>query len=131
MKKAAIQKLNNDSLLVTDESKAKRPPFKLEETLLCFFKFGTAGVIQPQAHNEYRESCLHTTVSELQNKHGIHIFRKPDEPYSKYRRPFTRYWFADNEQARKAVNLINYFRAKRGLTPLLDLPAYPFQNMAA
>lgn len=131
MKKAAIQKMNNDLHLVTDESKAKRPPFKLEETLLCFFKFGTAGLIQPEAYNEYRESCLHTSVSKLQNEYGIHIFRKPDEPYSKYRRPFTRYWLADNEQARKAVNLLNHCRAKRGLTPLSDLNAYPFQTMAA
>jgi hypothetical protein len=108
----------NDAIcLITDKCTEKRPPFKQESALLFFLTCGAGGVIQPEATLCYRETCLHTTVSSLQNRHGIQFMRKYD-PAAKYRRPFMRYWIADEKSIRNAFNLLNKLRIRRNVPPI-------------
>jgi hypothetical protein len=118
MKKAATLK-SNDLILHTNESKAKRPPFKLEETLICLLHRGPSGLIQPEAQDAYRESCLHTVISMLQNDYGILIMRRQEPKRNKYRKPFTRYSLTDGKAEVLAVCLLNNLRFKRCMAPIV------------
>lgn len=82
-------------------------------------------VSQEQANQRDRigafwSSCLHTDVSILKNDHGIE-FNKCLEIFESLRghtTRFKRYRLAGRKEARKAVELINRLRRKRGATPL-------------
>ena len=130
IKKAATHK-SNDLILHTDESKAKRPPFKIEETLICLLQRGPIGLTQPEAHAIYQESCLHTVASTLQNDFGIQIMRKQEPRLNKYRMPFTRYWLADVKAEVLAVCLLNAERFKRGMAPIIHGQYNDLTNRAA
>jgi len=98
-----------------------RPPFKLETVLMMFIEYGHSGMNQLEACKEYGESCLHTSVSTLYNQHGIIFKRKQENIKNRVGTTsrFTRYWFFSERDERKAENLINSFRKRRGLAPLL------------
>jgi hypothetical protein len=116
MKINAIPK-NDANSLNTDESTATRPKYKKENALAFVLISGAGGVCQPEAHSHYKETCWHTTISTLQNKHGIQFMRKLD-PAPKYRKPFMRYWLADKKSVERAFNLLNDMRTKRNVKPL-------------
>jgi hypothetical protein len=130
MKKATTPK-SSSLTLHSDESKAKRPPFKIEETVTCLLKFGPSGLTQPEAQSIYRESCLHTVISILQNDYGIQIIRKQEPRTNKYRKPFTRYSLAGGKAEVLAVCLLNSLRFKRGMMPVLVGHYSALTNQAA
>jgi hypothetical protein len=130
MQKAATPK-SNGLILHTDESKAKRPPFKIEETVSCLLKFGPSGLTQPEANGIYKESCLNTVVSYLHNECGIQINRKLEPAHNKHRRPFNRYWLADSKAEVLAVCLLNNLRFKRGMAPIVPGDYSNLTNQAA
>jgi hypothetical protein len=130
MKKAATPK-RSSLTLHTDESKATRPPFKLEETLICLLQRGVTGLTEPEAHAIYGESCLHTVISMFQNKHGIQIMRKQEPKHNKYRMPYTRYWLADGKAEILAVCLLNVSRFKRAMEPIIPSCYDSLRNRAA
>jgi len=130
MRKATTPK-SSSLILHTDESNAKRPPFKLEEAVICLVKFGPSGLTQPEAHAIYGESCLHTVASTLQNNYGIQLMRKQEPRVNKYRMPFTRYWLADGKAEVLAVCLLNHMRFKRGMAPIKPGQYHVLTNQAA
>lgn len=110
--------LNNSSL----------PKPKKEFVLEMALYSGSEGFTQPDAYKNYYESCLHTSISNLQQKHDIMFSRMPDKSTVRYQgqKPFYRYWLADQNQAKKALNLLNYYRAKRNVEPVsLSLNSFP------
>lgn len=117
---AAIPKDDNTSLDNCDV-KPTRCPFKLEIALFSFLQLGKCGMNQPTAHAEYGESCLHTSVSTLQNLHGIQINRRSESWTHRHggKTYFNRYWLADEEAEHKALVLLNALRKRRRLKPIL------------
>jgi len=95
----------------------KRPPFKLELCLEELIKRGDAGMFELEALSAYGETCLHTTISALFNKHGIIFSRTPEIHQSKRGgiTKFTRYALSDGVSTAKARNLLKYHQVKRGL----------------
>ena len=104
----------------TSDNTAIKPPIKKELCLTLLIQRGQQGITQPEAYTAYHESCLHTSISTLQQQHGLQINRVPDkETIVHYRqKAFSRYWLADNNQIEKATNLLNHYRTKRGLAPI-------------
>lgn len=115
MKNAATPKGDNISLDTVDCT-PKHPPIKNERSLELALIKGPLGFTQPEAFAIYGESCLHSTISTLQNDHGILFNRRPDKSTIKHYRqkPFYRYWLADCHQSEKALTLLNHYRRKRG-----------------
>ncbi|MEM0909836.1 MAG: hypothetical protein AAGJ37_02610 [Pseudomonadota bacterium] len=125
--------LDDSYCSVTGKMIAKRPSLKIELTGLALLRAGSKGVNQPELHNLYGESCCHTSMSILQNKHGISISRR-SEPW-KHRHGgtthFNRYWLADDFAELKMVSLLNSLRTKRGMANIIvgeyfKLPNKPF-----
>jgi len=133
MKNAAFQNLNDDTCLVTGKSIAKRPPYKLEISLLLFLRLGKEGMNQPEANRAYGETCLHTTVSTLQNDYGIGLFRRSEPWKHRYggSTHFTRYWLADGKAEPLAISLLNKLRQKRGMYSIQPSDYYNLPNKAA
>lgn len=95
----------------------KHPPLKIELVLELALKVGLRGFTQPEAYSIYHESCLHSSISVLQNRHGI-AFNRCLDPSTRvhYRQSaFARYWLADTEARLKAEALLHKYRIKRGL----------------
>lgn len=133
MRNAATPKLDDSTCLVTGKFIAKRPPFKLEITLLCFLQVGKAGLNQPEANRLYGESCLHTSVSSLQNIHGICLFRQSEPWQHRHggKTHFTRYMLMDGIAEVKAIALLNKLRLKRGMYPIQPSEYFNLPNKAA
>ncbi|MCW8108078.1 hypothetical protein OPS25_06170 [Alteromonas ponticola] len=124
---AAAPKDDNTNLN-TGKSKPLHPPKKIERFLMLLIRKGSDGITQPEAFWDYRESCLHTSVSSLQKQHGITVARKPDKStiVNYCQKAFNRYWLADDEQRKKAIILLNFFRSKRKADPLsFEPPSHP------
>jgi len=104
-----------------NNTKPIKAPYKLEVALLLFIERVIQGVIQPEASYKYGESCLHTTVSDLYNGHGV-CFKRKVENYTNRAGTisrFTRYSLLSDEDVLRAKKLINQYRASRGLSPLI------------
>lgn len=119
MKNEAAPKGNNIKMCKSDVTEIL-PPYKLELCLELLLQAGSAGITQPNAYCAYHDSCLHSTISALHNCHDVKIMRRPDKSTVIHRRqkPFCRYWLMDANQHHKALNLLNYYRQKRGAEPL-------------
>ena len=106
---------NGNSYVTETES-----PIKMELVIETLLRAGRYGVTQPEAYPIYRESCLNSSISALQNNHCINISRQSDITSKVHRKqkPFTRYWLPDEAQANKALNLLNYYRRQRNAPPL-------------
>ncbi len=130
---AATQGLNDSICLVTGKSIAKRPPFKLELTLLCLLRAGGRGVNQPELNKAYGETCCHTVMSTLQNDHCIQIFRRSESWRHRHgaKTFFNRYWLADGKAEVMALCLLNQMRAKRGMYPISLGQYFELPNKAA
>ena len=98
----------------------KHPPLKIELVLEYALKVGFKGFTQPEAYANYHESCLHSSISELQNRHGIAFARRIDPSTRKHFRQsaFARYWLADVDAKLKAEALLQKYRIKRGVITL-------------
>ncbi len=126
---ATTYKLDDSTDLDTGKLIAKRPPYKLELSILCLLRAANDGINQPEANRAYGETCLNTVVSTLQNSHGIAISRK-SEPWQHRHNGnthFNRYWLGNEAGVLKAVSLLNRLRHKRNMSPVLqgqyfDLP---------
>lgn len=120
MKKEEATQMSGNSELDNSDNTAIKPPIKMELCITLLIQRGESGLTQPEAYSVYEESCLHTSISTLQNKHGLIIARSPDKSTAVHYRqkPFYRYWLADEYQSQKALVLLNHYRTKRGLTPI-------------
>ena len=116
MKDEATQTGSNTKSDTSDNTATKQPR-KIELALYWLLTKGANGLVQPEAHTLYRESALHTTISSLKHEKGIHCISKPDLEtiVYQYQKPFHRYWLEADKDRVKAINLLNYYRAKRGL----------------
>ena len=123
----------DDSVCITTGKRLAPPPYKQEITLLCFLRLGQSGMNQPEANELMGESCLHTSVSSLQNSKGITFFRR-SEPWTHRhsgKTHFTRYWLACPKEEVKAVALLNKLRARRGMYPIQQSDYFTLPNKAA
>ncbi|MFW8589878.1 hypothetical protein ACOI22_03650 [Glaciecola sp. 2405UD65-10] len=130
---AATHNLDDSTDLNTGKSIAKRPPFKLEISLLLFLRLGKEGMNGPEAYQAYGESCLNTTVSTLQNERGICFCRRSEQWTHRHngKTHFHRYWLADGKAELMAISLLNELRNKRGMYPIQPRDYYNLPNKAA
>ncbi|OPX56521.1 Helix-turn-helix domain-containing protein [Oceanospirillum multiglobuliferum] len=88
---------------------SRKPPKKI----IALQYLMARSLIQLEALSLYGETCLHSTISELSNTHGLTIERQP-EPHihqdggTAY---FTRYTLAESSRA-DADNLVKHYLAK-------------------
>jgi hypothetical protein len=106
----------NPSSVLTEQVKHTkiRPPFKMELCIDELLYRGPKGMIELEA---YGETCLHTTISTLANKHGLIIDRKT-EPHRNRRggiTHFTRYSLTDELSIRKSEALLLHYMKLRGV----------------
>ena len=78
-------------------------------TLKQFVERLEQGMNQLEALSNYGETCLHSTVSDLANKHGYEFIRQ-DEPHTHQhggKTHFRRYWLKQElvDRARKHIHL--------------------------
>jgi hypothetical protein len=88
--------------------------FKIE---LCIDELlhGPAGIIELEALQAYGETCLHSTISTLANRHGLTIDRKTEPHQHRHGglTHFTRYSLVDEESIKKARDILaNYLKAR-------------------
>ncbi len=132
MKNEATPKGDNIQIGKTDVTSIQ-PPIKKELFIETLLRSGNRGITQPEAYLTYHESCLHTSVSTLQNLNGIAVLRRSDKSTIVHRRQraFNRYWLADHNQAEKALRLLNHYRKQRNAPPLSLNDIYPVNGKAA
>jgi len=96
---------------------ATRPPYKLEAVLLAFIYRGIKGMNKLEANNDYGETCLNTSVSQLEIDYGIYFIHKAERLVNRVGMltTFTRYIVLCDKNESKAKQQVNTFRAKRGL----------------
>lgn len=87
----------------TTATSQKKLPKKIIALKYLMFR----SMIQPEAHELYGETCLHTTISTLWNDHGI-AFERVAETYGKFDSRFTRYTLLEDSRER-AVQLISTY----------------------
>ena len=93
---------------------------KLELVAVHLLENGTNGTSALSGLAGLHDMNFRNSISDLRNKHGIHI---PDEGFDHQHSGgettrMKRYWLADRNQARKAAELVNLKRKKRGAEPL-------------
>lgn len=117
MKKITAPEETAKSTGVYSNTKPARPPFKMEETIKTFIECGDLGMNQLEANKRYGETCLHTSISTLDNSYGIRFKRQPENIKNRAGTlsRFTRYSFLTESDERRAKNLVNSFRKRRGL----------------
>lgn len=117
--KKAAPKDSKESLGLngSTQSTKKHQPYKIELALNSILHNGPRGITQPEAQIAYRESCLHTTISALRHSKDIEFVSHPDQDTVVYynQKPFSRYWLASDEDRKKALKMLNAYRANRGL----------------
>ena len=88
-----------------------KPPGKLEVATSYLLE---RSLISPEANKLYFDSCLHSTVSALQNKYGLE-FEKTTEPSKVFpkAKPFTRYKLSERSKP-DALKLVQFWQKKRG-----------------
>jgi hypothetical protein len=88
-----------------------KAPFKIELCIDELIFRGPAGMIELEALQAYGETCLHSTISSLANRHGLIIDRKM-EPH-RHRRGglthFTRYSLVDEKSIVKARDILTHY----------------------
>ena len=116
----AAAQMGDNIRVDADKLAPTRPPYKIELALFTILSRGSCGINQPEAYAAYRESCLHSTISQLKHGSGISFTAFADLDTVRYfnQKPFNRYWLTDNSDRLKAENLLNHYRQKRGLGKL-------------
>ena len=132
MKKAATHQGNDSSSLRTEKSiKLKRQTQK-EKVLEAFINEGNTGFYQIEAYQTFQVTCLHSYISNLE-KQGVRFNRKwiAHKNIDGGQTPFMRYWIADDESLKKAISIVNFLRAKRGMHPIPPSDYFNLPNKAA
>lgn len=104
-------------------NKSNSIPTKHELCIYELLKAGTTGIHKiGQPSQTYGETCLTTTISELGIKRGLTITRERRKHIHRAGGPtyFTWYWFADRDEAEKAIRLLNGLRRKRQAKPFTE-----------
>ncbi|MEP7703448.1 hypothetical protein [Paraglaciecola sp. 25GB23A] len=98
-------------------------PAKEELCIWALLRAQNSGLFQLEASNDYGETCLHSSISTLQNRHNIFLAResKPHTHRHGGTTRFTHYRLMDDVAKQRAVNRLNYLRSKRGYAPLLGI----------
>jgi hypothetical protein len=94
-----------------------KPPFKIELCIDELLYLGPNGMIGLEAFQAYGETCLHTTISTLANKHNL-VIERSTEPHQHRGGSvtyFTRYTLTDELSIRKANNLQRHYMKLRGI----------------
>jgi hypothetical protein len=94
-----------------------RAPFKIELCIDELLLRSSEGLIELEALQAYGETCLHSSVSTLSNKHDLIINRKT-EPHQHRRggiTHFTRYSLVDEDSIKKAHNILAHYLKTRTL----------------
>jgi len=96
-----------------------RPPLKIELCLTIFLEKERHGLNQLEAFKAYGETCLHSTVSSLYNRHGINLIRNTEQHIHQRgdRTHFVRYALVESKSIDKAIALLIKMREKRGVHP--------------
>jgi len=93
----------------------KKAPFKIELCIDELIFRSSGGITELEALQAYGETCLHSTISTLANRHGLIIERKM-EPH-KHRRGglthFTRYSLVDEKSIKKAHDILGHYSKRR------------------
>lgn len=133
MKNDAAAQGGDNIRVDADKLAPTRPPFKVELALFTILSRGATGINQPEAHEAYRESCLHSTISQLKNGSGISFTAFADLDTVRYfnQKPFNRYWLTRDSDRIKAENLLNHYRQKRGLGKLEFAPWHDTDKKSA
>lgn len=102
-------------------TKLTRPPFKIEVAAMAFIENGSQGMNSLEANRKYGDTALHTSVSTLTHDHGIHFKRQPEDIENRAGAisRFTRYSLLTDDDVKRAMILVNYYRSRRGLSPLV------------
>jgi hypothetical protein len=98
-----------------------KAPFKIELCIDELLLRSSDGMIELEALQAYGETCLHSTISTLSNRHDLIIDRKT-EPHQHRRggmTHFTRYSLIDEESIKKAQNILAFYLKAR--TPKRDV----------
>ena len=87
----------------------KAPPKKA----LCLYHLCRRSLVQLEALSLYGETCLHTTISELANRHGLTIKRQQEAHRNQHGGTvyFTRYTLAPESQE-AAADLLKHYGVK-------------------
>ncbi|MDU0113281.1 hypothetical protein RT723_09795 [Psychrosphaera aquimarina] len=119
-KNATLENQRSVNDIEPSNANKKRPPFKLELCLEELIKRGDAGMFELEALSAYGETCLHTTISALFNKHGLNFSRTPESHHHKRggETRFTRYSLSGGESFTKAKALLKHYQVKRGVITL-------------
>jgi len=105
----------------TTDTNSAKPPFKMEVALMLFIQHGEQGMNTLEANQLYGDTALHSTVSDATNKHGINFKHQPEGIQNRVGTisRFTRYSLLSDDDVLRAKKLINNYRARRGLSPLI------------
>jgi hypothetical protein len=118
MKNKNATSANPSSVLTKQVKYTKiRPSFKIELCIDELLYRGPKGMIELEAFQAYGETCLHTTISTLADKHDQIIDRKT-EPHMHRRggiTHFTRYSLTDELSIQKAKALLLHYMKLRGV----------------
>lgn len=109
----------NQSSVLNQQSKTTRTrhPFKIEICVDELILRDLKGMNELEALQSYGETCLHTTISTLANKHGL-VIKRLSEPHNHRRggvTHFTRYSLVDELSIRKANILLIDYQKRRGV----------------
>ena len=95
------------------EISCKAPSRPWPKKVIALEYFLTRSLVQLEAFSLYGETCLHTTVSDLSNRHGL-VFDRRRESHGHQNGGttyFTRYSLKE-ESREAAINLLNYYLRK-------------------
>ena len=103
-----------------NNTSSSRCATKLELVAIHLLENGREGISALSSLLRDHDLNPRNSISDMRNKHGIHI---PDEGFDHQhsgceKTRMKRYWLADRNQARKAAELVNLKRKKRGAEPL-------------
>ena len=97
-------------------------PIKHEMALYDLLQAGTTGISKLTELPSYGETALPTTISELILERGFVICKERRDHIHQHggKTYFTWYWLADQDEAKKAIALVNHSRRRRFASPLTD-----------
>lgn len=113
--KATTPKNGNPIDLQKINSTPKRCAFKIELCLYELLSRKNKGMNELEALSSYSDTCLHSSISTLANKHGLQFTRKPEAHNHRGggKTIFTRYSITCPTSLIKALNLLNHYRNRR------------------
>lgn len=110
-------KTNTDLITKKANIIPKRPPYKIELCITELLERGDAGLVELEAFQAYGETCLHSSISTLANKHNLEFTRVSHRHNSKRNVivHFIRYSLLNEQQIDGAKALLLQYRSKRNV----------------